>query len=874
METHPADQPLFKDERLALPKLLANNPNYFGTIAESDFPVVQPIKFNTAYEELTCVGLWPEKNLIEAVLMVKLPFGFGGDLCGPGTYEYVRFFIDWNDDGDFSDANEDLGVAQVNVHDIPQVVEHHLCYAVYQEFRPYLASCKEPYIVKLRAILSWAIVPTGPNFIPPWGDILECWVQIDPVQGRVLGIVSGPEAAKPDDAGKPKKDDQPKPRQVPEERLRFHDLLKSNPNYFGTQPLSEIQPIKPIKYDTTYEQLKCVGLYPERDLLEAVLEVKLPFGFGGDLCAPGTYEHVRFFIDWDGNGDFYGANEDIGVASVNVHDIPEVRRFHLCYAVAQGLNPLRATCQQPYIVKVRAILSWQDVPTGPDYIPVWGNVVECWVQVRPTERVPRRLIGEIDTPAADVCATPTLVATCVSSAGPLNAIVITGSAGGAPFNRYTITYSYGGTPPINTAVVYPNCGRPPAQTSSNVPVLGGVLGYLDVTLLPPGVTAFDVVLTVFDSGSGSISDSTSFKLRTTAVEITAAATVQALVAEDPFNLGSSTKLIKATNNPATSEPEQSIGGAFSVSGSAYLVGCDRIMTQFVLAHFSAPPAAPVPAFASAAGGTPLIAPVIYADTLAHPWQSRSACPPASPITPNTIENGNLVAHWGGIPCALPFPLFTPYSIPKVRPVPFWLSNSFNGRYVILLEVRDRLEASSTFPGSVALVDQVAVWIDNHLVEAAITSIGGLSGCGDLKLSDFVGTTCAVRGIAWDPPIDPTAPQQRPNDNFGAYSLGFQRNGVPAASGTIPEATPGVRVPNVWPGPLAVGADGVLANWDIVGDVDGGTGPLPLNSPKIVRGSRCAYVLTLSVSDTTHVGDSGNQHQKVALFALTIINDLS
>jgi hypothetical protein len=35
-------------------------------------------------------------------------------------------------------------------------------------------------------------VPTGPNFVPIWGNVLECWIQVDPAQGRVVGVVEGP----------------------------------------------------------------------------------------------------------------------------------------------------------------------------------------------------------------------------------------------------------------------------------------------------------------------------------------------------------------------------------------------------------------------------------------------------------------------------------------------------------------------------------------------------------------------------------------------------------------------------------------------------------------------------------------------------------
>jgi hypothetical protein len=866
MKSSSEEQPLFREERLAMAKLLANNPNYFGTLPNVDFPVVQPIKFNTAYEALTCVGLWPERNLLEATIEVKLPFGFLGDTCSPGSHEYVRFFIDWNGDGDFVDANEDLGVTSVNVHDIPQAKEHHLNYAVHQRFEPFLANCKEPYIVKLRAILSWEVVPTGPNFIPIWGNVLESWVQIDPVEGKILGIVA--EAAADDSeqaqhGAKPGRS--PKQPRVEKERAEFLALLEQNPNYFGTLPISELQAINPMKGDTRYEELKCVGLHPEDNFLEAVLQVKLPYGYLGDLCTPGSYEYVRFFIDWNGDGDFVDFGEDAGVAAVNVHDIPQARQFYLSYALGRQFRALRATCQHPYIVKVRAILSWQQVPTGPNFIPVWGNVVDCWVQVRPTDRVPDHLVGQIDTPTADACVGPVPVPACMNGGAPLVGIQITGSAGGAPFDHYTLRYSWGGNPLVNDAVVYPDCSRPPANVSSSVPVIGGTLGYLDVTLLPAGVTEFTVYLDVYDAGSGHIAVTRAFKLKTTAVEITAAAAVNALVAEDPFHLGSFTKLIKATNDPSTTEPELSIGGAFSVTGSAYTIGCDRIMSQFVLARFAAPPAAPVPNFPNATGGAPLIAPVVYGDTPAHPWQSGCI----GIVTPNTILNGNLVAFWSSNNCTF---MGVPYTVPKVKAVPWWNSAGLNGRYVILLEVRDRLLPAGPFPGVFAAKDQVVVWIDNQLPTAAINSIGGLGPCADLHLKDYVGTTAEIRGVAWDPPIDPTAPQARPNDNFGSYSLSFQKNG--GVSVGIPGATPTTRVPNIWPGPLPAGAAGTLADWDIVGALDGGPGPLPAGSPKLARGERCAYVISLSVTDTTHVGDSGN-HNAVGpvLYAINIINDI-
>lgn len=470
------------------------------------------------------------------------------------------------------------------------------------------------------------------------------------------------------------------------------------------------------------------------------------------------------------------------------------------------------------------------------------------------------LVATIDTPAEGDCAATTLVAGCLTDGAPLIGIEIKGTAAGAGFDHYELRYSWGANPPVVAAVVYPDCGRPPATTGSTTAVVNGTLGYLDAFLLPPGVTAFTVYLDVFDSAAGTASDTATFEVKTNAVEITEVAKVEALMAPDPFHPATNIKLIKAVNDPSVLVPEQSVGGSFSVDGSAYVIGCDRILSQFVLARFAAPPAAPVPTPADATGGALLMpAPVPYEDTPSHPWQSGCLFP-----TPNTILNGNLVAVWGTVNCPFPFP----HTRPKVKGQ-FWASGP-SGRSVILLEARDRALPAGAFPGSVAATDQVAVWIDNEVPTGVITSIGGITGCGDLRLSDFVGAPASIQGQAYDPPCDPSAPQQRPNDNFGSYSLTFKKDGEITAL-PIPALTPNTRVPNVWPGPPA--GDGTLADWDIVSAIDH-NGPAPVPPGKLARGTRCAYVISLVVSDTTHVGDSGSNHSTGPFtYAINVINDL-
>ena len=201
-------------------------------------------------------------------------------------------------------------------------------------------------------------------------------------------------------------------KKVEVQRLDFKKNITKNPNYFGSISKSKKQsavmeavaqlppktiedmlpklainpnlliPFQVFLNKTRYEQLRCVGLYPEDDLLEAVIEVKLPYGFSGDLCTLGSTEYVAFYIDWGGGFQY------VATATVGVHDIPIVGKRHLFYAVKANIpkNKLKLKlCNQENIVKVKAILSWNQnpAPYGPNFTPTWGNVLTRNIQIRP-----------------------------------------------------------------------------------------------------------------------------------------------------------------------------------------------------------------------------------------------------------------------------------------------------------------------------------------------------------------------------------------------------------------------------------------------------------------------------------------------------------
>jgi hypothetical protein len=169
------------------------------------------------------------------------------------------------------------------------------------------------------------------------------------------------------------------------ERASFRELLLTNPNYFGQLEKSDLKAQVAFTQNTKYEELKCVGYNPVLSTLEATFTVKLAAGYKGSLCQAGSYEYVRFFVD-------YGSGwQDAGAVATNVHDIPVKRDCAeqpdrpLSYVATLHLKPKRDFCRRPVLPRVRAILSWDQMPTpgNPNFHPVWGNVHECNIQIQP-----------------------------------------------------------------------------------------------------------------------------------------------------------------------------------------------------------------------------------------------------------------------------------------------------------------------------------------------------------------------------------------------------------------------------------------------------------------------------------------------------------
>lgn len=187
-------------------------------------------------------------------------------------------------------------------------------------------------------------------------------------------------------------------------RSAFLKLVAANPNYFGTlhdDVLAKLLPVVEEKQsDTGYEEIGCVSYSPERDRLEATIVVKRAFGYSGGPCTAGSVEWVRFFVD-------FGAGwVDAGASAARVFDVPNGTdcrgdKDHPYILVAGVvLTPLRKFCSSPVLPRVRAILSWNHEPTAgdPGYTPVWGEVQEDTVQIRPRRRFFPTDIGDLLEP--------------------------------------------------------------------------------------------------------------------------------------------------------------------------------------------------------------------------------------------------------------------------------------------------------------------------------------------------------------------------------------------------------------------------------------------------------------------------------------------
>ena len=377
----------------------------------------------TFWERLDCVGYNPQLGQLEAVVALRRPTGYSGDLCTKGSKEYVRFFVDWHD----GLGLRDVGVTSFAAHDIsdaPPGPQHPLEFMVYLplDSRKHGRACGKAVLPHVRAVLSWSTPPSlNPNDLPIFGNRRDADIQLAPVRLTLADLIEQKViAADPDllanvdlEAALPKLPAQATPwsdlvkdyraAQIPDHRTVFeavYPLIKagvaeSAAAQIDLSALAQLQlnvdaitdALSVEDADTTFEELTCVGLNTDSDLLGAVIHVKKGLGYSGNLCRSGSREFVAFWADWNNDGTY---DQYLGTTSVVVHDLgATLPGAGLYYSVMLPVtlgDHLKA-CGSPQIVRIRAVLSWGTPPSvsDPDDLNFWGNRLDVVVQLRPRQ---------------------------------------------------------------------------------------------------------------------------------------------------------------------------------------------------------------------------------------------------------------------------------------------------------------------------------------------------------------------------------------------------------------------------------------------------------------------------------------------------------
>ncbi len=516
-----------------------------GNLDASAVPSASKEAGDTTYEELAGLGLEPAFDRLEAVVRVKRDSGYLGGIAGAGSREHVRFYVDLHGDG----VLHDVGAASVRVHDIPGPKP--LSYAVYVDFEPQRRFCFSESTLRVRAILSWNDPPPAgrPDFIPLRGNRLDARVWVRPrrlfvfadllkelelanvhlpaaIQPLIDSIQPAAQLATPAElslsAGQKRRLYK---SAVPARRFAYPEALRllsapAEQGFFqaGVDPQTALDlssaewsdlrdHIASPQSDTTYEELECVGLNPDRDMLEAVLTVKRSRGYAGPLGREGSTEHVVFWIDFgDGAGFTY-----MGASTVEVLDLARNGTEGIQFAVFLKANltgrmvPCAAGAR---VVRLRAILSWEAPPPSgdPDFLPVWGNRMECSIQLRPgplTGRVPLIetvggvAVNDIDPVTGLATGSLQIAAASVNQSPFGHRVTITGRVGDPPDSLG------GGVPPLKYRIEVAPDGTEDWQPLTNrirvrkAKLVGGV-----PATCSPGQFLCDLILAPADDGDG------------------------------------------------------------------------------------------------------------------------------------------------------------------------------------------------------------------------------------------------------------------------------------------------------------------------------------------------------------------------------------
>ena len=178
------------------------------------------------------------------------------------------------------------------------------------------------------------------------------------------------------------------PQEVQEARQRLSELVEAGALQEAYQFAQEFAQKYPIQKPYTYwENIESCGFYPQEARLGCVIKQKLRYGYGGSILN-GSMEHVKFCVDWDGNGSWQ-SYDSVGESHVHVHDDSDPSWNYLVYRDINpwmrgtGARTLDGVTNSHPTYKAKAILSWFSPPTDCNDVPYYGDIFEFRIQLDP-----------------------------------------------------------------------------------------------------------------------------------------------------------------------------------------------------------------------------------------------------------------------------------------------------------------------------------------------------------------------------------------------------------------------------------------------------------------------------------------------------------
>jgi hypothetical protein len=366
-------------ERAHFVELLTHNRNHFGNSpgsGQQPLAILADLVNDTSFEQLSCIGFSPLLNLLSATIEIKRPDGFGGGLCTNGSWEYVRFWVDYGSGWD------GIGYVSVNTHNIANSIDcakaltKPLFYTLSIKFEPTHQLCSIPVLPKIRATLSWnELPPDDPYWSPVYGNIVEDHIQslaksTAPPTVYTSGVDLPPTINDDDTFLEPPG--------------TCHEIEEGS---VPMLPSEDVRPGDPLVQTTAWEQLTCLGLDWSLGTLVATVRVKRPEGYNAPPCNDTAFEYVSFWADWNNTCKW----TFLGTTKFYVHDFNKAfPPGGLVYTAVMpvDVSNFSAPCNQTKIGRVRAALSYNSLPPTPPAHAPRGNFLQTHVHLQPYTGVP------------------------------------------------------------------------------------------------------------------------------------------------------------------------------------------------------------------------------------------------------------------------------------------------------------------------------------------------------------------------------------------------------------------------------------------------------------------------------------------------------